>query len=344
MTITAMTPRIVAEMAANHGLITRRRALELGLTPEDITDLVRTGSWQLVRRGVYGLAEVAAGARRLGDRQRLQDRAACLSIRREFVRSHTTAALELGIGTLLPVKPRTHVTRKGCLATQHKYGIQHHLAPSRDDQVVEVNGFRVLEPVRTALDIARQYGHPYGVVAIDRARWLGHRVDAFEAILSEQMRSWPHVNRARRELELSDPGAESVAETLGRMLLEELGFTDVESQFGLTDGRVTHYADLRIGRHLLEIDGDGKYVGDAVDPVDVRAVQAALLEEKRREDWLRAFHLGMTRLGWRDVWGPGREAAKARILRDKARTDRLWGTTIDDLERFRVVRRRPAAA
>lgn len=338
-----MTPRIVAEMSANHGLITRQRAIELGLTPEEVAALVKDGTWRLVRRGAYALAEVVAAAVLIGDRQRLRDRAACLAIRTEFVRSHTTAALELGLGTLLPARARTHVTRAGCLATQHKYGVQHHLAPYRDDQVTSVNGFRVLGPVRTALDIARQYGHPYGVVAIDRARWLGHPVAEFEAVLGVQMRSWPHVKRARRELELSDPGSESVAETLGRMLVEELGLTGVETQFGLTDGRVTHYADMRLGRHLIEVDGDGKYLGDGSAQADVRLVQARILEEKRREDWFRAFHLGVTRLSWSDVWGPGREAAKARIRRDKARTDRLWGTAIEDLDRFRVPRQRQAA-
>jgi hypothetical protein len=337
-----MDSRLIGELATNDGLVTRQRALQLGLDPAAFDRLVRAGELTRVRRGVYCLPSLLATATRFSDRQRLADRAACLRVPPPFVRSHTTAALEQGLGVLLPGRPVTHVTqhRHGI---RGRWGVKHHIAPYRDDQVVAVNGFQVLEPVRTSLDIAREYGHPYGVVAIDRVRWLGHPVEEFEAVLSKQMRSWPYVVRARRELDLSNPGAESVAETLGRTLVDEVGFIDVETQFGLTDGRVTHFADLRIGRHLVEIDGDGKYLGEGIDSADVRATQGVILDEKRREDWFRAFHLGMSRLTWRDVWGPGREAAKARILREKARTDRLWGTAIDDLERFRVVRTRRAA-
>ena len=78
----------------------------------------------------------------------------------------------------------------------------------------------------------------------------------------------------------------------------------------------------------------------------VRDVADVILEEKRREDWFRGFHLGVSRLVWSDVWGAGREAAKARIRREVGQTQALWGTSVDDLARFRTrgVGRRPEAA
>lgn len=337
-----MTPRLQAELARNHGLITRQRSLELGLTDREVKALLRTGEWVRIRRGVYCRREVFEAAPTRADKQLLVDRAACLKVAPPFVRSHTSAALELGIPVLLPDAPLTHVTRD-CLGTHKEHGVQHHLAPYRPDQVMLANGFSVLDPVRTAVDIARRYGHPYGVVAIDRVRWLGHPVSSFTAVLDSQMTYWPDRSKAVRELELSAPGAESVAETLARTLLEELGLGGIETQFGLTDGRVTHYADLRIGRHLIEVDGRTKYLKQDAGGVAVRDVTDVVLDEKAREDWFRAFHLGVSRLTWSDVWGPGREAAKARLLREIGRTERLWGMSIDDLERFRARPRRRAA-
>ena len=239
-----MDPRLIGELTSHHGLITRQRALELGLDARTFDAVVRSGELVLIRRGVYADPEVAAAATTRGDQQRLRDRAACLRVPAPYVRSHTTAALELGLPLLLPPRPLAHVTqhRHGI---RTRFGVKHHIAPYEPGQVLEVNGFRVLGLARTVLDIAREDGHPYGVVAVDRARWLGHSVGEMVAELETRMRHWPDRARARRAVELSDPGAESVAETLGRLLLEELGFSDIETQFGLTDGRVTHYADLK---------------------------------------------------------------------------------------------------
>lgn len=337
-----MSPLIQGELAANHGLITRRRALELGLSAREVDGLVITGTLTRVRRGVYALSTAAAAATTLSEKQRLTDRAACLRVEGEFVRSHTTAALELGIGLLLPTTVKTHVTGPW-VGVASTYGVKHHVAPYDPAEVVVAHGHRVLPPVRTALDIAREYGHPYGVVAIDRVRWLGHPLSEFEQMLETLMKFWPDRRRAVRELELSDPGAESVLETLGRMFLVEAGLGPIETQFGLTGGGRTAFADMRVGRQLFECDGEIKYLPEQAGGIALRPVTEIVLEEKDREDWFRGFHLGISRLGWRDVWGPGRQAAMARVRREAAATERLWGSSIDDLERFRVRRRRPAA-
>ena len=47
--------------------------------------------------------------------------------------------------------------------------MKHHLARFAQDQVVEVNGLRVLDLARTAVDIAREHGTPYGEIACDSA-------------------------------------------------------------------------------------------------------------------------------------------------------------------------------
>lgn len=336
-----MRPNVLAAMHRGQGLITRGEAVEAGMTGREIDRLVRTGEWVALRRGVYTDAEVAARATTPGTRRRLLDRAACLRIGVPFVRSHTTAALELGMSVLLPPDPMTHVTRP-CVGTHREFGVKHHLAPYEAAQVVEANGFPALGRARTAIDIARHDGYPYGLIAVDNARWNGVTLDELERALAP-MRFWADRRNAVEALEMSDPGAENPAETLTRTLLREIGRTDVETQFGITDGVREAWADLRVGRHLIEFDGLVKYrpVGDG-GVADV-APEQIVWDEKRREDFMRSFRLGMSRVTWGDVWGPGREFAKLRLDREIAATDRLWGRSIADLDRFIIKGRRRAA-
>lgn len=335
-----MRSAILGIMATQHGLITRRQAIEAGLSPREIDGAVRHGIWAAVRRGVYADPELIAAATTAGARQQLRDRAACLRITVPFVRSHETAALELGLAVLLPPGQMTHVTRP-CVGSHLRWGVKHHLAPYRPDDVTEVNGFQVLGPARTAIDIAREHGSPYGEVAIDRVRWNGTPLIELENVL-DRMPSWPGRRRAIACLAHSDTGAETVPETLMRLLVEEIGLGPIQTQFGMRDSRREAWADLRVGRHLFEFDGRLKYHR----PDTTRRLQTpedVLFEEKRREDWFRGYRLGMSRLTWTDVWGPGREAAKTWIRREYDATTALWGTSIEDLAPYVIHRRRRAA-
>ncbi|GGR60668.1 hypothetical protein J2S40_004456 [Nocardioides luteus] len=336
-----MNPRIQAIMSANHGLITRRQALATGLDLEAIHRQVASREWVVVRRGVYAERAYVESVTLLSDRRRLRDRAACAAITVPFVRSHDTAALELGMGILLPVKPETHVTRQPVVGTHNKWGVKHHLAPYLEDQVVQVNGFDVLGPARTAVDIAREHGRPYGVVAMDSARRMGVSVDDLWEVL-HHMQHWPNRRLVKEAIALSDAGAESIGESLTRDVLEELGMTGIETQFEITDGVRTARFDLRVGRHLFEFDGRTKYLPVGDGGLALRSVDDILAEEKVRQDWAHGFHLGMSRVGWDDLFGRNRSYLKERLRREYLATCHAFGTDISDLDRFRV--RRPKAA
>lgn len=331
----------MAAMRRSHGLITRREAVAAGMTGREIDRLVRTGEWTALHRGVYAEAEVAARATTPGSRQRLLDRAACLRITVPFVRSHTTAALELGLSILLPPDRLTHVTRP-CVGTHSEFRVKHHLAPYEPGQVIDANGFPALDHARTAIDIARHDGYPYGLIAVDNARWHGVTLDELDRALAP-MKFWPDRRHAVEAIEMSASGVESPPESLTRTLLYEMGRTDVETQFGITDGTREAWADLRVGRHLIEFDGLVKYRPAGDGGIATIPPERVVWEEKRREDFLRGFHLGMSRVEWRDVWGPGRDFCKARLAREIAATDRLWGRSIADLDRYIITGRRRAA-
>lgn len=330
-----MNLRVRAIMSTNHGLVTRKQALDAGLDCDTIYRLVRSGRWVIVRRGVYAEAAYVEGLPQLADRQRVVDRAACAAITVPFVRSHDTAALELGMEILLPRRPMTHVTRPRVVGAHNRWGVKHHLAPYLEHQVTTANGFEVLNPARTAVDIAREHGRPYGLVAIDSARRMGVTVDDLDDVLVH-MAHWPNRRLVIEAIEMSDPRSESTGETLTRELLEEMGLPDIETQFELFDGVRRARFDLRAGRHLVEFDGRIKYATTDEGGLATRPVDEVLRDEKTRQDWAHGFHLGMSRVTWDDLFGRRRDATKARVRREYDATCRAFGTDISDLARFRV--------
>jgi hypothetical protein len=158
------------------------------------------------------------------------------------------------------------------------------------------------------------------------------------------MAYWPGVTVARAAYDASDTGSDSVGETLARGLVEELGFGRPETQFGLTDGARTAWCDLRLGRHVFEFDGRGKY-RRAEDGGLARVEPAEVVwYEKQRQDWVCGFKLGMSRIVWDDLWGHRRTEALRRVEREYLDTVARFGTSVDDLSPYRprVVRRRAA--
>jgi hypothetical protein len=318
------------------GLITRRQVLDTGMSASLLGGLVRTGRWVLVRRGVYMPAARWEALDEYVGRPRARARAAHLQMRSAHVLSHESAARELGLAILSPHEEMIHVTRRGVRGGRIEHGVKHHLAPYAASQVVDVDGVLVLDAARTAVDIAREHGYVHGLVACDSARQLGTALATlWEA--AAPMVCWPEVTVVRSAIQDSD-GGESVAETLGRILLTEIGLQPIETQFEIRDGTRSARCDMRVGRHLFECDGFSKYVPVERGGLAVVSAEQVVWQEKQREDWLRGFRLGMSRLVWADFWGARREAAKQRLRREYAATCTAYGTDISDLSHL-VVRR-----
>lgn len=336
-----MNPLIVGTMTRQGGLITSEQAQGHGLSRREITRLVASGEWALVRRGVYGPAALVNAATSHPARRALLDRAGLLRVSMPHVVSHDSAALLLDLPVLRPRgRAYTHLTRPGVVGSHLVHGVKHHLAPLRAADVVEIDGRRVTAPARTALDVTREHGLVAGVCAIDSARRLGATPADLDAAVGI-MKHWPHVRACREAIVLSDADSDSLGETLSRLLVMELGRGRPQTQFGMSaDGR-TAWADLRLHRHLIEFDGRGKYQRVEDGGLAGRPPAEVLFEEKQRQDWLQGFGLGMSRLTWDDVCGPGRVAGLARLAREYEQTCRLFGTDIADLARYRPIGPRP---
>jgi hypothetical protein len=305
-----------------------------------VDHLVRSGAWVAVRRGVYALKRHWESLDAYRGRPLLEARAASAAMLKPHVMSHDSAALELDMDILLPKPVLVHVTRFGDLGGRTDHGVKHHLAPFTPEQVVFVGGRPVLNAARTAIDIAREHGEMHGIVAADSARRLGVTDAEFAEVLSG-MRSWPFVTVARSVVDLSDPGSDSVGETLGRHLVLQLGIGRPQTQFGLTDGGLTVWCDLRVGRHIFEFDGRLKYRPVSEGGPASKKPDEILWEEKQRQDFVTSFKLGMSRIVWDDLWGRRREVTKARLMREYLDTCARFGENIDDLAPYIVRGERP---
>lgn len=337
-----MNNEVAALMAKQNGVVLRRQAVRAGLEPSVIDRLVRERRWVVVRRGVYATAVLWDSLDDYVERPRLRVIAASRNMLVPHALSHDSAALVHRMPILLPKPALVHTTRWGHLGGRVRHGMKHHQAPFRPEQLVEIDGIWVLDRSRTAVDIAREHGERHGLVACDSAMRLGEsRADLREAVSA--MSHWPHVVRARWCVENADDAPDSVVESLGRRLLLGLGLGEVEPQFGLTDGRRAVWCDLRVGRHIVELDGRLKYRpvedgGLAVDPDEVR------WQEKKRQDFICGFKLGMSRLTYADLMDERWRATEQRVLREALETRALFGDSLADLAPYIIRKpRRPGA-
>lgn len=333
-----MDPRALGAMADQHGLITYRNARELGLDDRDVERLVRSGSWIRLRRGVFAATDVWESLDPFRGQPLPRVRAAHLVVQKQHWFSHESAALIHGIPLADPRRARVHLTRPRVLGDRDKAGIVHHKAVFLPTQATEVDGLPALDLARTACDLARSSGLTAGLAACDHVLRGAVTVDDLWAV-RRQMKFWRGVKTVHRSIELADPGAENYAESAMRELVLELGIGPPSTQFGLRAEGRTVFCDVRVGRHLFEMDGkvkllpvaEGGVAGD--DPVEVAWAS------KQRQDFIMGFKLGVSRVSYRDL-GAGRRQAVARLRREYADTVARFGSDISDLEPYRVTRRR----
>ena len=312
-----MRPHLAAVAARQSGLFTRSQARAADYSERELRTLTKPGGeWQVVRRGVY-VARATWDAADVRGRHLLEVRAAVLNAREPWIVSHGSAAVLHGL-PVLHVPRLVHLTRPGVNGGRAEHGVTYHPADVPSVDLFRVGGLAVTSPARTALDVAREEGYAAGLVVADQALRAGTSRAELTRVVTG-MKWWPGVTRARPVVADADPGAESVGETLARSLVAELGFGRPQTQFPVTEGGRTAWADLRLGWHLVEFDGRVKYARDRPYD-DSRPGEDVLWEEKRREDWLRSHGYGVSRVVWPELFGAAREKALLRLGREVGAT------------------------
>lgn len=193
-----------------------------------------------------------------------------------------------------------HVTLPGGKHVSSRTGLRRHLEALPADDVTERHGIRTTTLDRTVFDLARSVGLETAVAAADAAlRQVAFRDRAYDEDAAEDWRERMRVRVARAKgkrgvrqaatvVEMADGRAESPAESVARVLLHGLGFERVRLQVPVAGPEGQDYrvdAEIEEARTFLEVDGMGKYEDEALR--SGRTLQQVLLDEKRREDWIR---------------------------------------------------------
>jgi len=326
--------RPLSTLTDEHGLITRRRAVDAGYDDRDLRRLVQRGHWVPLRRGVYAVREHWDDLDPYRGQPLLRIRAASGALRCEHVLSHDSSSIVQETGAPDPSRALVHVTRPKTHGDAVRSGVKHHLAPYLPGEVMVVDGLRVLDLARTAMDMAREHGLVAGVAVCDQALRRGVTRAQLRETRS-RMWCWPGSRCMDAAIDLADRGAESWLESEARVFVAGLGIGRPETQLGLTDGLRTVWCDMHVRRHVFEVDGMVKYAGED----DWQSAGEVLRLEKERQDFVTGFKLGVTRLTAHDL-RRGRAAAEARARREYDDTCARFGTDLSDLAPYRVTRRR----
>jgi hypothetical protein len=291
-------------------VILRREAVAADWSDDELGRLVRAGELNRLRRGAYVDGVLPADQ---GGLHRLLIRATVAGLRRPAVVSHQSAAVLLGLPLWDVALDRVHVTRRPRAWTDSSAVLCCHVARLRDDEVTEVEGLLVTNPVRTALDLARSLPHEAAVTVLDAALHQGllsHEV--LRARLFD-IAGTPGSRSAARAVLFADGRSESVGESRSRVILHRWKLAPSALQFEVrsADGTLVGRSDFAWEEQRLvgEFDGRIKYgrlLRPGQDPGD------AVFQEKLREDAIREESWGVIRWVWSDLGRPDRLAARVR--------------------------------
>lgn len=274
-----------------------------------------------IRRGVFVPTEVWQALS--PDERRRLFMASALEMNPGLVASHRSAAALWGI-PLLQHPPVVDILVPLTQGSRSAHGFSRHGTPRPEAYVVEDDGLRLTSPERTVVDLALTVPFPEAVVAADWLLAQGSRPATLFAVLDELA---PRQNRLRAErvVTFADARSGSVGESRSRAIIEELGFSRPEIQVPFSDRRgLIGLVDFFWSDAALIGEFDGRVKYERPDMLSGRSPSDVVVEEKLREDRLRATGPRVVRWVWSDLQRPSRlaEALIAVGLRPERRPAR----------------------
>jgi hypothetical protein len=280
---------------------------------------VQRGELCVVTRGV--LAESASWNAALPEERHRAAARAIAELRPEAVFGGITAALIWGrpwVGRT-PVKP---IVISNNVAGGNSDRSTTVMASTVAFDVECVDGLSVTGLARTLVDVARRCDQAISIPMLDHALSAPREGEVGPAAarlamadLALEFGRGTHIGRARARASLTfaDGLSASIGESLSRLAIAQLGFTQPVLQQRYVDREGVMFGDFSWGheRVIGEFDGLGKYLREEF--THGRGVTDVVMSEKRREDRLRALGFRVARWGWREVQEPH---LLARILED----------------------------
>ena len=276
------------------------------------------GEWVRVYRGTYAARESLIDLRPASF-HRLEALAVIARMRGgDAVLSHLSAAVIHGLPQYRFGRTPVELTVPEGSRAPSRGRVRRHQDELNDPDVVEIDGIRCTSLERTVFDVARTRSMEVALscadAALRREAGRGHGVDsATQDAWRDRMRERAAraagrrgVTGARWLIEFADGRAELPGESVSRLQLFRLGFRDLDLQVPVA-GPAGHeyFVDiaLRDCRTFWEFDGEAKYRDPALR--GDATIERILLDEKRREDWIRGTtQWRLCRGGFRDIASP----------------------------------------
>jgi hypothetical protein len=124
------------------------------------------------------------------------------------------------------------------------------------DDVVELNGFRVTGPARTAFDLARHLPRDVAVANLDALSAATGLTRSDLQPLLAQYKGARGVRRCQLALSLMDGGAQSPKESWLRLVIVDAGLPRPATQLRVTDGRLVAYLDMGWEEPMVALEYD----------------------------------------------------------------------------------------
>lgn len=258
-----------------------------GLDDRTLRKAAARGELVQVWRGVYAPEPVW---RSLGieERRRLVVLAAQEHARSAPVLSHRSAAVLLGIPFTGRQAPEVDVLASVAAGSRTEHGYAKHATRAPDLEVVETDGVRITSVARTVVELAMTLPFRDALAAADWALAEGVSRDLLFDLL-DLLATGPARKRGHRVIRFADARSGSAGESKSRAIIDELGFPipDLQTRFSDHAGFIGavdfFWSEVAL---IGEFDGAVKYR----DPEMLRgrSPDRVLLDEKRREDRLRA--------------------------------------------------------
>jgi hypothetical protein len=246
---------------------------------------------------------------------------------------HLSAAALWGLPMIGTWPDRLEVLAPVGIEVRSRRAVQWRYGP-RDPGAVMIDGHATTSLARTLVDVARLSRMALGVTMVDYglsapgddATWFGalrvRRGELLEQVGA--LEGTRGIVRASRVVEFADGASGSAGESVSRVAMHVLGFPApiLQQPFYDADGLIG-YCDFwwpELGL-VGEFDGRGKYLRDEF--TRGRTTAEVVLDEKRRENRLRALGLSVVRWEWADALAPRRLGvilAGAGLRRVRGRT------------------------
>jgi hypothetical protein len=304
---------------------TRAQALALGESDRSLRAALRAGLVVRLRHGAYARADHLDG---LDERQRhlLLARAACQQQRGKVALAGRTAALLHGFDVYGHDLGFVHLARVDRHTGRREAGVVHHVVNKAVKKRIEVvDGLPVVSAHDAVWQTALLSTLEGGVVTADCALHLRPGLVEPLCNLAKQAVAQPRSRVARLAVRLARPEAESPGESLTRVACYRNGIPCPQLQHEVFDdvGRLLGRTDFywEEARLLGEFDGRIKYGKLLCPGSDATRV---VVDEKLREDDLRATGRGMARFTWTEVQPDVAARRMARLRHQYEESRRLY--------------------